>query len=386
MSWDLDFTGYGNEELVQLASDIFVASGVVEELGLEPTVVRNFVTVAAGHYLDVPYHNFNHAVHVLHATALMSGTARARALLSPLERLALLLAALCHDLGHDGRSNAFHTNSASELSRTYGGQSAVLEHHHAAIASALLLPPPCRKGGGDVLAALRSPEERAEVLRVVRSAILHTDMTRHFESVRRLADLAAAAGRLEDAADGRGPIVSGGAAHTSDAVGLAVAAGHPAAVTSSADADDPGGGSGGSTELGGATAQAPSRLLLEASDRLLLAQALLHAADIGNAVRPFHVNDAISRRVRAEFAALRAEEEALGLPASVPPPLPPLDPDQPQQGAAAAARAELRFLDTFVEPLWERLAGVLPELEPQLRRLRANQERFRRIAEEAAGR
>jgi hypothetical protein len=31
-----------------------------------------------------------------------------RAALDPEERLALLLAALCHDLDHDGHSNAYH--------------------------------------------------------------------------------------------------------------------------------------------------------------------------------------------------------------------------------------------------------------------------------------
>ncbi len=37
------------------------------------------------------------------------------------------------------------------------------------------------------------------------------------------------------------------------------------------------------------------------SDRLLLLKVLLHAADIGNAVRPFPINDRMSRRVHREF-------------------------------------------------------------------------------------
>jgi hypothetical protein len=37
------------------------------------------------------------------------------------------------------------------------------------------------------------------------------------------------------------------------------------------------------------------------SDRLLLVKVLLHAADIGNAVRPYPVNNCMSQRVHLEF-------------------------------------------------------------------------------------
>ncbi|EFJ40838.1 hypothetical protein VOLCADRAFT_99277 [Volvox carteri f. nagariensis] len=50
------------------------------------------------------------------------------------------------------------------------------------------------------------------------------------------------------------------------------------------------------------------------SDRLLLIKIILHAADIGNAVRPFHVNHVMSRRVHREFEAQAHEEMSLGLP------------------------------------------------------------------------
>lgn len=43
----------------------------------------------------------------------------AHALLSPLEELVLLLAAVCHDLDHDGRTNAFHVSVHSELAQRY---------------------------------------------------------------------------------------------------------------------------------------------------------------------------------------------------------------------------------------------------------------------------
>ncbi len=35
--------------------------------------LRNFLTAVASHYHTVPYHNFNHVCHVLHATMLVGG-------------------------------------------------------------------------------------------------------------------------------------------------------------------------------------------------------------------------------------------------------------------------------------------------------------------------
>ena len=38
---------------------------------LPPQALRNFLTAVASHYHAIPYHNFNHVCHVLHATFLV---------------------------------------------------------------------------------------------------------------------------------------------------------------------------------------------------------------------------------------------------------------------------------------------------------------------------
>ena len=35
------------------------------------------------------------------------------------DQLALLMAAVCHDLDHDGHTNSYHVNTQSELARIY---------------------------------------------------------------------------------------------------------------------------------------------------------------------------------------------------------------------------------------------------------------------------
>ena len=54
------------------------------------------------------------STHLLRSPGQIAHTTRAAQLLPPLERLSLLLAALCHDMDHDGHSNSFHVNTGSE--------------------------------------------------------------------------------------------------------------------------------------------------------------------------------------------------------------------------------------------------------------------------------
>ena len=51
-------------------------------------------------------------------------------LLTPIEKYSLLLAAICHDVDHTGRTNAYEILKISKLSLKYNDES-VLENHHA---------------------------------------------------------------------------------------------------------------------------------------------------------------------------------------------------------------------------------------------------------------
>ena len=94
------------------------------------------------------------------------------ALLTDLDCLALLLAAMCHDLEHPGTTNAFQVNTGSALAIRYNDAS-VLENHHAATGYALL-------DACGVLAPL-SAEERRSLRRTLVDAVLATDMVRPTE-------------------------------------------------------------------------------------------------------------------------------------------------------------------------------------------------------------
>ena len=84
--------------------NIFNNSGMVAAFSLEEWRLSTFIAcVASGHH-DNPYHNLATACYVLQATYLVLHAARASAVLPQTAQLALLLAALCHDLDHDGKT------------------------------------------------------------------------------------------------------------------------------------------------------------------------------------------------------------------------------------------------------------------------------------------
>jgi len=61
--------------------------------------------------------------------------------LSPLERLILLVSAICHDLGHPGLTNGYQVNAGTELAMVYNDASP-LENYHCALTFHLLRQAP----------------------------------------------------------------------------------------------------------------------------------------------------------------------------------------------------------------------------------------------------
>lgn len=121
---------------------------------------------------DNPYHNFSHAVSVLHATHFLLGS-NYLADLSTLERAGMLLAALGHDVGHRGCSNHFEMHSRSELALIYNDISP-LENHHASTLFRVLNDPAV-----GFMAGLGS--DYWKMRNFIVEAVLATDMKLHFK-------------------------------------------------------------------------------------------------------------------------------------------------------------------------------------------------------------
>lgn len=88
--------------------------------------------IACTYSTACPYHNFTHAVNVLHGAYQCLNRTGLLSTLAPWISLCILIAALGHDAGHTGRSNDQEHCAVSDLATRYTGTN-VLEQHHCAL-------------------------------------------------------------------------------------------------------------------------------------------------------------------------------------------------------------------------------------------------------------
>ncbi|WVQ98530.1 hypothetical protein IAU59_005656 [Kwoniella sp. CBS 9459] len=182
---------------------------------------RLLFAIRAIYHAPNPYHNYVHAIDVLQATYMFLaqigvappisymrewsedkpvwkrsdvagrdisvGTRRAREVMRAQDVLGVLVAAMGHDVGHPGLSNAFMKNAKVPLSQVYEDKS-VLENMHCMLIVQLL-----RKHGFGFLIegppAPASPSlDQKGFRRVLYSSVLATDMSLHFAWIQRLKD------------------------------------------------------------------------------------------------------------------------------------------------------------------------------------------------------
>ena len=247
-----------------------------------------------------PYHSRTHAADVLQMAVLIARNALLPPAVSkgsgqhvfwdamtPLDRFSFLVAALTHDFNHPGKNNRFLARTRDPIAVRYSGQS-ILEQHHAA-ATFLL----CQDETIDITKYM-SESQRELFHHQVTFMILGTDMAHHRE-------------------------------HVADFMNKAVL---PLFSDLAAD---------GAPAFDEAANQA---------DRLVAMRMLLHAADVGNSARPFHIARKWGRAVRDEFFAQGVVEKGLGLTPSV-------GCDEAEDAKAGGiGPSQLAFIDSAVMPLW----------------------------------
>ncbi|ODN73553.1 hypothetical protein L202_08051 [Cryptococcus amylolentus CBS 6039] len=298
-TWDFKPHDLEEGDLYRVACILF--EGVLNteglaHLGLERDKVNRLLyALRAIYHAPNPYHNYVHAIDVLQATYTFlldigvvppfdylrewpdkdqgekevwtrmkeggesRGTKRARELIRPQDVLAVLVAAMGHDVGHPGLSNAFMKNAKVPLSQVYEDKS-VLENMHCMLVVQLL-----RKHGFGFLIESSTPSCLARATesgidqkgfrKVLYSSILATDMSLHFAWIARLKEFDE---RLREG-------VVGG----------------------------------------------------EEEERVLICQALIKSADISNPSRPIDVSQHWSSVLLEEWAKQASLEHDLSLPVSV---------------------------------------------------------------------
>lgn len=171
----------------------------------------------------------------------------------------MLIAALCHDMGHFGKTNPFLVESKHELAITYNDKSP-LENMHCAKLFEI-----CKEPSTDAFGKA-TKEVYKEARKVAVATILHTDNANHFAMIKDISQVYEA---------------------------------HEATCEKQA------GSSGMLTEY---------RDKILEPNRLLWLELFLHLADVSNPLKPFNLSKAWAMRVLDEFFQQGDEEKEQGLP------------------------------------------------------------------------
>jgi 3'5'-cyclic nucleotide phosphodiesterase len=301
-----------------------------------------------------PYHNFYHAVDVMQTVNALLVQMNAGKLFTPVETLAVVIGALCHDLEHPGVNNAYLINSGDDLALRYNDQS-VLEAHHAAVCSQLLAKHKLVEG-------LSKPQHK-EFRRVCLASILATDMTCHFSLTDELKNVGLSnAHRIRyllssSTSFHHRPAMTRNPGNGTGAGGGSGVADEDGASSSSSSAAHHGGHYGGHKDArlhdaasGHLAGTAEELADISPADRLIMLKNFMHAADISNPTKPWNVSKAWSDRVLEEFFNQGDRERKEGLPLS------------PNTDRATVKQPQMtvNFIDFVVAPLFIALSAMLP--------------------------
>lgn len=175
-SWDFDAWSLDERQrrLVCLCFLIFHLG--VNYTSSQRQHLASFVEACANGYLPsskVAYHNWIHAMDVTHTMFRLLGLCGAEQFLGGYERFALVVSAVCHDIGHPGLNNPFLVETSHELAIRYNDRSP-LENMHCARLFEIVSQPHTA-----VFAKLDNAQYQ-EARQVCIEAILHTDNIYHF--------------------------------------------------------------------------------------------------------------------------------------------------------------------------------------------------------------
>eukprot|EP00440_Ansanella_granifera_P036414 gb/GFBE01039513.1/.p1 GENE.gb/GFBE01039513.1/~~gb/GFBE01039513.1/.p1 ORF type:complete len:1034 (+),score=227.02 gb/GFBE01039513.1/:1-3102(+) len=275
----------------------------------------------AGHFRRNPYHSWHHAVDIGHAVWRFSRMCHAAAFLAPHEHFALLVAAVCHDLGHPGVNNAFLVETSHELAMMYNDRSP-LENMSCSKLFAMLKKPGCELFG------MLSSDQYTQARKVCIDTILHTDNAQHFAMVKDVQMFYEVNSEVLDA--------SREIFHSDEPQ----------------EDDD---------EDNFPTLEA-LEVYKDPSNKVLLMNLLLHMADISNSTKPFRICRTWAYKVLDEFFRQGDEELNLGIPVQA----------LNDRGKVNRPFSQVGFIEFLVAPLLFTVVKALPPIEPMLEQMMLN--------------
>ncbi|XP_028568762.2 rod cGMP-specific 3',5'-cyclic phosphodiesterase subunit beta [Podarcis muralis] len=130
---DLEWTEL---DLVKCGIQMFYELGVVKKFQIPQEVLVRFIYSVSKGYRRITYHNWRHGFNVAQTMFTLLMTGNLKQYYTDLEALAMVTAALCHDIDHRGTNNLYQMKSQHALAKLHG--SSILERHHLEFGKFLL--------------------------------------------------------------------------------------------------------------------------------------------------------------------------------------------------------------------------------------------------------
>ena len=294
-SWDLDPLALSPAVQMDVINWIFIGSlfsGSIAPL-IDVEKLGNFLQAVAARYKATnPYHNWTHAIDVTHTVYRLMTEMDANDFLKPYERLALLVASVAHDVGHPGVNNGFLVDSTDPLAMRYNDRSP-LENMHCAV----LFEIAAESG----IFSKLTKEQYRDARKLAVEVILHTDNVFHFAMVKDLQLFYQLNKETLDA--------------------------------------------------GGDNRKA---LFTTQDNKMLLAKAILHTADISNQSKPWHICNKWSMLVMQEFFAQGDQEKAAGITVQL----------MNDRNKVNIPLSQVGFIEFVVAPLYNVQVSLFAQLRP----------------------
>jgi hypothetical protein len=181
ITWDLDPFELDEKFTVDSILQMFHASGCVRAFNIPNTNLSRLVLAARkGYHNNNSFHNWRHAWSVTMSVYLIAMSPNVLRCLGPSDRLAVLVAAMLHDIDHPGVNNDFLIKSADPLARKFPTPN-VLERHHWGECEKLL-----EEGSPTDILVNLDHDERQRMMEMIYSGIMATDMVCFLSFVRGL--------------------------------------------------------------------------------------------------------------------------------------------------------------------------------------------------------
>mmetsp|Transcript_124312 Transcript_124312/g.247824 ORF Transcript_124312/g.247824 Transcript_124312/m.247824 type:complete len:1077 (+) Transcript_124312:60-3290(+) len=313
-----------NQDLRASIAHLFFESSVAvvafheSTFWVDPERFHCFITDVQSGYNNQPYHNFLHAVDILQTVFQFMKVTESVKWMHNIDQYALMIAALGHDIGHEGFTNEYLRSTGHSWALMYN-DSSPLENMHC---SKLL--DICSKGKEECkdIFGRCSLEDQKEARKVIINCILHTDMAHHGEMVKEIKNV----------------YVSRKEVCTHQAI------------------------------LSNGFAQSYEKEILHQNKKLWL-QLFLHMADVSNPIKLWSMCELWADRVLQEFFNEGDEQKRLGIPVG----------HLNDRDVVNRPSSQYCFITFLVQPLLVGTVNIFPPFAPFYLQLGKNLERWFKV-------